>query len=108
VDKQRLKAPELIDEMNSAMTELKVLQAVRMKGRVNRVDLAATLSDDPEATDPVIDNLTDAGLPIAGKTLRLSHEGRAKLTDLLGEERKSIDVDAVTRVKSNRLANDHR
>jgi hypothetical protein len=46
-----------------------VLQAVRLKGRVGRDDLAATLGED---RFDVIDRLVDSGLLLDGPTLRLS------------------------------------
>ena len=74
------------------MTELAVLQAVRLKGRVSRDDLSATLGE--ERFD-VIDRLVGSGLLLDGPTLRLSPEGRARLEGLLADERSRIDTAAV-------------
>ena len=41
------------------MSKLAVLQGVRLKGRVSRADLAATLGEDPSE---VVDDLARAGL----------------------------------------------
>jgi len=60
------------------MTELAVLQAVRLKGRVSRDDLAATLGGD---FVDVVDRLVGSGLLLDGPTLRLSPEGRGRLED---------------------------
>lgn len=77
------------------MSELKVLQAVRLKGRVNPADLGATVDEDPATVAKTIEELTEAGLLVEGRTLRLSPDGRTRLTELLAEERKSIDADAL-------------
>lgn len=77
------------------MTELKVLQAVRLKGRVNPADLAATVDEDPASVARTTEELTESGLLVDGKTLRLSPDGRARLTELLTEERHRIDAAAL-------------
>jgi hypothetical protein len=65
------------------MDELTLLQTVRLKGRVRPADLDATVNE-----------FIEAGLLIDGKAVRLSPEGRARLTELLTDERTSIDSDA--------------
>ena len=77
------------------MTELAVLQAVRLKGRVAPADLAATLGEDPEGTTRTVERLTASGLLVEGTTLKLSATGRARLEHLLAEERKGIDSAAM-------------
>ena len=74
------------------MTELAVLQAVRLKGRVSRNDLSATLGEDPF---DVIDRLVGSGLLLDGPALRLSPEGRGRLEGLLADERSHVDTAAV-------------
>jgi hypothetical protein len=74
------------------VSELAVLQAVRLKGRVSRDDLAATLGED---LFDVVDRLVGSGLLIDGPTLRLSPEGRGRLEGLLGDERLHVDTAAV-------------
>jgi hypothetical protein len=74
------------------VSELAVLQAVRLKGRVSRDDLAATLGDDPS---DVIERLVGSGLLLDGPTLRLSPEGRKRLAGLLAAERSSVDPAAL-------------
>ncbi|WP_428341023.1 MarR family transcriptional regulator [Mycobacterium sp.] len=74
------------------MTELAVLQAVRLKGRVGRDDLTATLR---EEVGPTVDGLVEAGLLADGPTLRISPEGRVRLEELLTSERQHVDADAV-------------
>ena len=74
------------------MSELAVLQAVRLKGRVSRDDLAATLGED---RFDVIDRLVSSGLLLDGTTLRLSPEGRGRLEELLADERSHVDTAAV-------------
>jgi hypothetical protein len=73
------------------MSELTVLQAVRLKGRVSAADLVATLDEDPADVAATSAQLTAAGLLVEGKTLRISPEGRERLNALLAEERSGID-----------------
>jgi hypothetical protein len=74
------------------VSELAVLQAVRLKGRVSRDDLAATLGGD---FVDVVDRLVGSGLLLDGPTLRLSPEGRGRLEGLLADERSHVDAAAV-------------
>jgi len=76
------------------LDELTLLQAVRLKGRVRHADIAATLDDDEAAVDSAVKELTEAGLLMEGKTLRLSPDGRARLTELLADERRGLDAEA--------------
>lgn len=77
------------------MTELAVLQGVRLKGRVSPADLAATLGADVADITPVVERLTAAGLLTEGETLRITLSGTERLTALLAEERKGIDPRAM-------------
>ncbi|OBI39299.1 hypothetical protein [Mycobacterium colombiense] len=77
------------------MTELAVLQGVRLKGRVSPADLAATLGADLADITPVVERLTAAGLLTEGPTLRITLSGTDRLTTLLAEERKDIDPGAM-------------
>lgn len=77
------------------MTELEVLQGVRLKGRVSRADLAATLDADPGEIDPVVEQLTAAGLLTEGATLQITRSGGDRLAALLTAEREGIDADAM-------------
>ncbi|UKN42199.1 helix-turn-helix transcriptional regulator [Mycobacterium lepromatosis] len=74
------------------VTELRVLQAVRLKRRVSSTDLAATLDDNLVEITKTIEQLTAAGLLVAGTTLRITPTGRARLNALLDAERKGIDA----------------
>ncbi len=73
-------------------TELAVLQAVRLKGRVSRDDLATTLGDD---VGHVVDGLVGSGLLVEGPTIRISPDGRVRLDELLTAERGRIDEAAI-------------
>ena len=73
------------------MSELTVLQAVRLKGRIGEEDLIATLGEDPADVAATLTQLTAAGLLVHNKTLRVSPEGRERLNALLAEERSGID-----------------
>jgi hypothetical protein len=77
------------------VTELAVLQAVRLKGRVRPADLAATLDPDLGDITDVVEGLTQAGLLVDGATLRISPRGRARLETLLAEEREGVDSAAI-------------
>jgi DNA-binding MarR family transcriptional regulator len=80
------------------MTELTVLQAVRLKGRTRPAELAATLGEDPTETTATVEALSAAGLLVDGATLRLTADGRERLNVLLAEERGGIDSAAVAAV----------
>jgi hypothetical protein len=73
------------------VSELSVLQAVRLKGRVTPTDLAKTLrANDTDVTETV-GRLAADGLLVAGATLRITPEGRAQLAELLAAERRDAD-----------------
>jgi hypothetical protein len=73
------------------MSELTVLQAVRLKGRISEADLVATLDEDPADVAATVAQLAAVGLLVTGKALRISPEGRARLNALLAEERSGVD-----------------
>ncbi|HSS24308.1 MAG TPA: MarR family transcriptional regulator [Mycobacterium sp.] len=77
------------------MTELAVLQVVRLKGRVAPADLAATLDEGLGDITTTVEQLTASGLLIEDTTLRISPGGRARLVTLLAEERKGVDSAAI-------------
>jgi hypothetical protein len=77
------------------VSELTVLQAVRLKGRVSLADLAATLGEDADNLADTVDRLTASGLLVDGKTLRVSPDGRIRLGELLATEREHIDTAAL-------------
>jgi hypothetical protein len=70
------------------VSELTVLQAVRLKGRISPDDLSATLGEDVSAA---VDRLIEAGLLLDGRALRVSPDGRARLDELLITERRRAD-----------------
>jgi biotin operon repressor len=78
------------------IAELAVLQAVRLKGRVSLAALADTLGEVPAAVNHAVERLTEAGLLVHDKTLRLSGQGRARLAELLAAERRHVDQAALT------------
>lgn len=77
------------------MSELAVLQGVRLKGRVNPADLAATLGAELGDIAPTVERLTAAGLLTEGATLRITDRGSDRLAALLAEEREDIDPAAI-------------
>ncbi len=68
-----------------------MLQAVRLKGRVSAADLAATLNARPGDIAGTVERLIGSGLLLDGAALRISPAGRARLEELLAEERRGID-----------------
>jgi len=86
------------------MTELAVLQAVRLKGRVSPVDLAATLDEDLGDITNIVEQLAASGLLVDGTTLRITRSGRARLETLLTEERKGVDSAAMATAYDDFLA----
>jgi hypothetical protein len=75
------------------MTELAVLQALRLKGRVAPGDLAATTGED--AVSDTVASLSARGLLKGEATLRLTPEGRDRLAELLATERADADTPAI-------------
>ncbi|MGB9302479.1 MAG: MarR family transcriptional regulator [Mycobacterium sp.] len=78
------------------MSELTVLQAVRLKGRVSPADLAATLDASPADIATTVEWVTADGLLVDGPTLRLTPSGRERLSALLAEERNGLDKTALS------------
>jgi HPt (histidine-containing phosphotransfer) domain-containing protein len=78
------------------MSELTILQAVRLKGRVTATALAATLGTDLAEVAGTVEQLTAAGLVVGDKVLKLSRDGRARLDELLADERKDVDTAALS------------
>jgi len=78
--------------------ELKLLQAVRLKGRITAGEVAETTKEDPGVIAEAVEAATEAGFIIAGKTLRLSPEGRTRLNELLAAEREGVDQAAIAAV----------
>jgi len=77
------------------MTELTVLQAVRLKGRVSRDDIAATVGEPSDAVAAAVTAAVESGFLIEAKTIRLSDEGRSRLAELLAAERQGIDMTVI-------------
>src|ERR1700722_773695 len=75
------------DRETDAMSELTVLQAVRLKGRVSPTDLAATLGEELADVATTVERLTRSGLLAEDTILKISPTGRARLGELLGAER---------------------
>lgn len=80
------------------MSELKILQAIRLKGRVSESDLAATVDEDPATVAVAVASLCEAGHVSAGKALRITPEGRVRLAELLAEERSAVDQTVIAAV----------
>jgi hypothetical protein len=89
------------DRETSAMSELTVLQAVRLKGRVSLADLAATLGEDLADVATTVERLTRSGLLAEGTILKISPRGRGQLDELLAAERDCADSAALAAVHSD-------
>jgi pyruvate, orthophosphate dikinase len=86
-------------QRGEVVDELKVLQAVRLKGRIGLAALAATVDVDSASVGTVVTQLAEAGFLFAGKVIKVSPEGRQRLTELLAEERGSgVDKGAIAAV----------
>jgi hypothetical protein len=77
------------------MMELSVLQAVRLKGRVAPTELAVTVGEDPTAVAQAVATLRESALLTGDNSLRITADGRARLAELLAQEREDIDGSAV-------------
>lgn len=84
-----------------AEMQLRVLQAVRLKGRISEADLAATVDEHPAVVAATVGELSRAGLLAAGRILTISPQGRARLTELLAKERSGLDKAAIAAVYDN-------
>ncbi|MHC3004881.1 MarR family transcriptional regulator [Gordonia sp. GN26] len=81
------------------MTELDVLQAVRLKGRASADQLSATTGIDADELQQTLDQLAAAECVIAkGPLVRITDTGRERLAELLAAERADIDTDAFSSV----------
>ncbi|MCW2652821.1 MAG: hypothetical protein QOE41_4366 [Mycobacterium sp.] len=80
----------------AGVDDIQILQAVRLKGRVRSADIAAILGHEPEEVAGKMGDLTERGLLLEGKTIRLSPEGRERLDQLLADERSGIDGAAMS------------
>lgn len=80
------------------MTErIRLLQALRLKGRAQVDVLAAATGLAPDRTAAAVDGLVAAGhAEAAGVRLKLTPSGRAELNALLAEERATVDGAAIT------------
>lgn len=80
------------------MSELEVLQAVRLKGRAD-VAAVARCTGSPEAdVQAVLDKLVAEGLLKGGPAVRITPEGRDRLAALTDAERAGVDQAALTAV----------
>jgi len=80
------------------MIELKVLQAVRLKGRTTSADIATTVGEGSDSVEAAVTTSVASGHLIEGKTIRLSPEGRTRLSELLEAERQSVDPEAIAAI----------
>jgi hypothetical protein len=74
--------------------KLRVLQAVRLKGRTTPDALADTVDADAAAVTDAVAALAADGLLSTGRAVKLTDDGRARLSALLARERHGVDRDA--------------
>jgi hypothetical protein len=79
------------------LSELGLLQAVRLKGRVRPADLASTLGAETTAVESAVTELAEQDQLQAGMTIRLTPAGRERLAELLETERRGTDTAAIRR-----------
>ncbi|MGY3554776.1 MarR family transcriptional regulator [Williamsia sp. R60] len=77
------------------MSELELLQAVRLKGRATGADLVETSGIPAEVATAELERLGDAGLIKYGKLIRITPEGRERLSALLATERDGANTTKV-------------
>jgi DNA-binding MarR family transcriptional regulator len=76
--------------------EIRVLQALRLKGRALPEDVAAAAGIEPAELSPIIEKLTAEGnAEEARGRLKLTKPGREVLEGLLAQERQGVDQDAL-------------
>jgi hypothetical protein len=76
--------------------EIRVLQALRLKGRALPEDVASAAGIEPAELSPIIEKLTaDGNAEEARGRLKLTKPGREALEGLLAEERTGVDQDAL-------------
>ena len=78
------------------ITDLTVLQAVRLKGQLQPANLAETLGVATSDLDQIVAQLQAAELLTVGTPLRLSRAGRERLAELLTAERHTVDAATLT------------
>jgi pyruvate,orthophosphate dikinase len=79
------------------MSELSVLQAMRLKGRLTADAASACVGESPDQVQPQLDALVAQGLAKqAGTAVRVTPEGRERLTSLLETERSTVDQAKLT------------
>ena len=74
------------------MSELAVLQAVRLKGRADATVVAFSTGLVDEQASGLLTDLLARGLVKGGPVVRLTPDGRARLEDLLSQERHDVDA----------------
>jgi hypothetical protein len=70
---------------------LTLLRAVGLKGRVRPTELAATVEGTITEVEAAVAELAASGLLAEGKFVRLTSDGRARLSELLADERRTVD-----------------
>lgn len=75
-----------------AELELSLLQLLRMKGRLKADDVPASLNHDAGRCTQMLESVTEAGHCVwKGPSVRLTPDGRQRLTELLEAERSCLD-----------------
>lgn len=80
------------------MSELAVLQAVRMKGRADAAAVARSADVAKRLAQESLDTLLAEGLVKGGPAVRITAEGRERLAQLAAAERAEVDAAALEAV----------
>jgi pyruvate,orthophosphate dikinase len=80
------------------MSELEVLQAVRLKGRVAVTVIAVSTGLSEADTEETLSTLLEQTLVKGGPNYHITPAGRSRLEQLLADERATIDHDALGQV----------
>jgi DNA-binding MarR family transcriptional regulator len=80
------------------MSQLLVLQSVRLKGRADAAAVARCIGSDEADAQAALDQLLAEGLVKGGPAVRITPEGNERLRELLEAERAGVDQQALEAV----------
>lgn len=78
--------------------EIAILQAARLKGRLTPEATATSVGTDVDAAASALHALGTTGFVKGDKAVRLTHEGRERLAELVAAERAAVDQDALAKL----------
>lgn len=80
------------------LDQLTLLRAVGLKGRVRPTELAATVEGTVTEVEAAVAELAASGLLVEGNFVRLTPDGRVRLSELLADERRTVDEEEFTQL----------